>query len=312
MLKTVISGIDSLSSDVEQKLLRYSKIEYVSIYTDNEIIKTLANCDVFWFRLNLKLTKKVLENAKCKYILCAATGLDHIDVEFCEKKGIKIISLKGEKEFLKEVRATAEHTMGLMLSLIRKNKQAFHHTENGKWNRYLFQGTELYKKKVGILGMGRLGKIVAEYCAVFGMDVYYYDIVEQNISSNYIKTSSIEELVSQIDILSIHLPYNTKNHFIINDKILKVITSDTYIINTSRGGLVDEECLVKYLTNHKIKGYAADVLYGEPDVKSHPLIKFSKYHDNVIITPHIAGNTYESIEKTEIFVVEKLIENLNS
>ncbi|TXD49125.1 NAD(P)-dependent oxidoreductase [Polaribacter sp. IC073] len=311
MLKTIISGIGSLSNDVEQKLLSVSNVEYVTIATNQELINCLNRCDIFWFRLNHKLTEDILKNVTCKYILCAATGLDHIDVNFCLRKGIKIISLKGEKEFLKEVRATAEHTMGLMLSLIRKNKKAFLHTEKGKWNRYLFEGTELYKKKVGILGMGRLGKIVAEYCAVFGMEVYYYDIIDQDVSLEFIKTNSIEELIGNVDILSIHLPYNKDTHFILNRNIFENITSDISIINTARGGLVNEIDLINFIINNKIKGYATDVLYGEPTIKNHPLIQLAKVNENIIITPHIAGNTYESIEKTEMFIVNKLIEKLS-
>ena len=310
MLKTIISGIGSLSNNVEQKLLRVSNVEYVTISTNQELVNCLNRCDVFWFRLNHKLTEDVLKNVICKYILCAATGLDHIDVDFCHKTGIKVISLKGEKEFLKEVRATAEHTMGLMLSLIRKNKKAFLHTEDGEWNRYLFQGTELYKKKVGILGMGRLGKIVAEYCAVFGMEVYYYDSIDQDVSLQFIKTNSIEELIGIVDILSIHLPYNKDTHFILDKKIFKNITSDIFIINTARGGLVNEIDLMDFINQKKITGYATDVLYGEPTIKNHPLIQLAKENENIIITPHIAGNTYESIEKTEMFIVEKLIEEL--
>ncbi|MEI6864482.1 hypothetical protein [Flavicella sp.] len=145
--KTHISGIDSLSIIAYSLLYKFSEIDYKSILSVIELKESLNSCDVFWFRLNHKLTRDILQNVRCKYILCAVTGLDHIDIKACNDLGITIISLKGEKEFLKEVRATAEHTIGLMLSLIRKSKKAFIHTESGEWNRYLFQGTELYKKK---------------------------------------------------------------------------------------------------------------------------------------------------------------------
>ena len=174
-LKTIISGIPSLSFENELKLSRISSFEYLKINTDLELIRALQNCDIFWFRLNHNLTKTVLKDIRCKYIICAATGLDHIDLEECKQSNIKVVSLKDESEFLKEIRATAEHTVGLLLTLIRKYKRAYQHTESGKWNRYLFKGTELYKKKVGILGLGRLGKIVADYYSVLGMEVFYFD-----------------------------------------------------------------------------------------------------------------------------------------
>ncbi|ANW96302.1 hypothetical protein AXE80_08435 [Wenyingzhuangia fucanilytica] len=311
-LKTIISGINALSTENENTLRKISSVEYQKIITDLELKKALQNCDVFWFRLNHKLTKSVLENTRCKYILCAATGLDHIDLNACNENNIKIISLKGESEFLKEVRATAEHTLGLLLTLIRKSKQAYQHTEKGEWNRYLFQGIELYKKKVGILGLGRLGKIMADYYSVLGMEVYYFDIDNQlEYSLKYNKVNSLEELLSTVDVLSIHLPYNDETHFILNEKNLFLLKESAVIVNTARGGLVNEIDLLNLLKEKKISGYATDVLWCEPDILKHPLVEYAKLNDNVIITPHIGGNTYESIEKTERFVLNKLINLLN-
>lgn len=305
-LQTYISGIDRLSVKAHDLLSGISTIDYISGTSDSELKEALNKCDIFWFRLNHKLTRSILENVRCKYIVCAVTGLDHIDVDACNDFGIKIISLKGEKEFLKEVRATAEHTIGLMLALIRKSKRAFTHTETGEWNRYLFQGTELYKKKIGILGLGRLGKIVAEYVSVFGMQVYYYDIKEVEPPKSYIKCNSAEELVSIVDVLSIHLPYNKDTHFFLNKDLFKLMKPIINIINTSRGGVINEDDLLQYLKVSKIAGYATDVLYGEPVIKNHPLVHYASKNENIIITPHIAGNTVESIEKTENFVAKKL------
>ncbi|QXP61689.1 NAD(P)-dependent oxidoreductase [Olleya sp. HaHaR_3_96] len=307
-LKTIISGISALSLENEIALGQISSFEYQKISTDLELKKALQDCDVFWFRLNHKLTNVILNNVKCKYILCAATGLDHIDLEACISNNIKVISLKGEFEFLKEVRATAEHTLSLLLTLIRKSKNVFQHTEGGAWNRYLFKGTELYKKKVGVLGLGRLGKIMADYYAVLGMEVFYYDTENQpEYSIKYNKMNTMEALLSIADVLSIHLPYNKNTHFILNKNNLSLLNESSVIVNTARGGLVNENDLLQLLIEKKIGGYATDVLWGEPDIRKHPLITFARLNDNVIITPHIGGNTFESIEKTETFILDKLI-----
>ena len=306
-MHTCISGITKLSEDNEQKLGSVSTISYERIQTIEELKIALQNCDVFWFRLNHKITEEIVKNAQCKYILCAATGLDHIDVEACKKVGIHILSLKGESEFLKEVRATAEHTIGLILSLIRRSKRAFQHVENGEWNRYEFQGFELYKKKVGVLGMGRLGKIVAEYYLVMGMEVFYYDIAHEIIDSKFKRANSMIELCSKVDILSIHLPYQKATHNIINGHVLSHLKNTAFIVNTARGGVFDELDLINALKNNEIAGYATEVLFGEPDISKHPLVSYARENENVIITPHIAGNTFESIEKTEAFVLNKLI-----
>jgi D-3-phosphoglycerate dehydrogenase len=212
MKHTIISGIDKLAVDSEQVLTSVSTVAYLNIQSESQLIEAFKNCDVFWFRLNHKITQKVVENTRCKFIVCAATGLDHIDLAACNAKGITIISLKGESEFLKEVRATAEHTLGLLLTLIRKSKKAFQHVEQGKWDRTQFQGSELYKKKVGILGMGRLGKIMADYYSVMGMQVSYYDIEDQHVNENFSRVHAVNDFLKEIDVLSIHLPYNTDTH----------------------------------------------------------------------------------------------------
>lgn len=307
-LKIYVSGIDRIAEKASAILTENFDIKYVSLNSNDELKNALNTCDIFWFRLNHKLTRDILENANCKYILCAVTGLDHIDIRACEEFGITVVSLKNESEFLKEVRATAEHTFGLLLALIRKTKLAFNHVETGEWDRSLFRGTELYHKKIGILGLGRLGEIVAKYADAFGMVVYYYDIKPKKVNNNFIRCNSIEDLCSKVDILSIHLPYNKTTHFIINRQLLDCMSSKVHIINTSRGGLVNENDLLEKLNKNEIAGYATDVLFGEPKTKNHPLVEYAANNENVIITPHIGGYTYESVDKTELFIAKKLVD----
>lgn len=310
MLHAKISGIPQLELEVTSKLASISTIEYVQIDTEAALKLALNTCDIFWFRLNHKLTKVVLKDVRCKYILCAVTGLDHIDLEACKQQGITVISLKNEFEFLKEVRATAEHTWGLLLSLIRHANAASKHVQLGGWDRTLFQGTELYKKKLGILGLGRLGDIVASYGHAFGMEVYYFDNDNIKTSNTYIKCETPEELLNTVDILSIHLPYNEVNHEIVNAHYYNAMKQGMLIINTSRGGLVDENALINAMKLGVVKGYATDVLYGEPDIENNPIFRYSKQNRNILITPHIGGNTIESIQKTEAFIIDKLLESL--
>lgn len=304
---TYISGIKKLSQNTYEKLTTLTEISYVVINNDRELIEALNNCDVLWFRLNHKLSRAILKNVRCKYILCAVTGLDHIDTKACQDFGIKVISLKGEREFLQEVRATAEHTICLLLSLIRKTKKAFTHVEEGNWNRKLFKGTELYRKKIGVLGLGRLGKIVAEYASVFGMDVYYYDINPSCKDERYKRCKSLKDLVKKVDVLSIHVNYDNTTHHLINSEVLSIMNDNIQIINTSRGGIVNEKDIIEFLENHKKTGYATDVVFEEPNIENSMIVKYAKKNNNVIITPHIGGNTYESIIKTEEFIANKFI-----
>ncbi|WP_196886361.1 NAD(P)-dependent oxidoreductase [Aureivirga sp. CE67] len=310
-LITKISGIEQLDRNVENRLTQVSSIEYVILESDKDVKEALQNCDVFWFRLNHKLTREILKTARCKYILCAVTGLDHIDLKACEEFGITVISLKNEFEFLKEVRATAEHTWGLLLTLIRKTDKAITHVENGIWDRTLFQGSELYKKKIGILGLGRLGEIVAGYAHAFGMQVFYFDTKEKQTSKHFKKCDTVKEMLQEVDVLSIHLPYNEENHEIIDTSYFETMKKGMLIVNTSRGGLILEEDLVNSMQNNIVSGYASDVLFGEPEITTNPIFQYAKKHKNIILTPHIGGNTHESIEKTEEFILEKFLKFLS-
>jgi D-3-phosphoglycerate dehydrogenase len=195
----------------------------------------------------------------------------------------------------------------LLLSLIRKTKKAFTHVEDGNWNRKLFKGTELYRKKIGVLGLGRLGKIVAEYASVFGMDVYYYDINPSCKDERYKRCKSLKDLVKKVDVLSIHVNYDNTTHHLINSEVLSIMNDNIQIINTSRGGIVNEKDIIEFLENHKKTGYATDVVFEEPNIENSMIVKYAKKNNNVIITPHIGGNTYESIIKTEEFIANKFI-----
>lgn len=309
-LKITISGINKLPIDVYESLKSIGEVEYLSIDNDNILKETFKSCDVFWFRLNHKITKDIVQNARVKFILCAVTGLDHIDLEACSNKGIQVISLKNEFEFLKEIRATAEHTIGLMIALLRKYKYAFQHVENGNWKREFFLGSELYGKKIGILGMGRLGKIVGDISQSFGMNVSYYDVSDID-DVRFSKVKTLEELFSQSDIISIHVNYSHENHHLIDKDILKHSKKGIVIINTSRSGLIDEDALISFIERGIISGYASDVLNGEPKIKDNKLLRYAKKNENILISPHIGGNTYESIEKTERFILNKFLKHLN-
>jgi D-3-phosphoglycerate dehydrogenase len=145
-----------------------------------------------------------------------------------------------------------------------------------------------------------------------GMQVYYYDIEEQNVNKKFSRVHSVNDFFREIDILSIHLPYNIDTHNFIDATCLSNMKKTAFIVNTARGGVIDEKDLLLALKANEIAGYATDVLYGEPDIFDHPLVKYAATNENVIITPHIAGNTYESIEKTEAFVLSKLIKEIEN
>lgn len=304
--KVFIAEAERFTKPALQQLETFATVTFGD-GSKEQLNEAFLNYDVVWIRLAYKIDRSFFSaNMQCKVLACAVTGIDHINVNDCNEFGVQIVCLKGEAEFLKEVRATAELTMGLLLSLIRKIPQASSSVKQGVWNRDLFAGTELFKKTIGIVGLGRLGLIVAEYAKAFGMRVLAFD-KHQNFPPDIKKISSLTELCSLSDVVSIHLTYDDSTKEIFDASCFKAMKDDAVLINTARGGIVDERALLLALQNKKIKGAAVDVLNGEPHIDdNHPLVQFAIQNDNLLIVPHIGGNTPESFEKTELFIAKKI------
>jgi D-3-phosphoglycerate dehydrogenase / 2-oxoglutarate reductase len=244
-------------------------------------------------------------------IVSPTTGLNHVDLDFCNNKGIKVISLKGETDFLKSITATAELTFGLILNLVRNVAESTQSVINGHWDRDSFRGRELSSLTLGILGFGRLGWQVANYAKSFGMEVLASDpYTDLSVFDEFqIENCSKEELFCRSDIISLHVDYNQANHHLVTAEDFLIMKPGSYFINTSRGELVDEDALLRSLSNGHLAGAALDVLENEqsfPDLFEKPLVKYAKAHGNLLITPHIGGCTLDSMHNTELFIVKKL------
>ena len=273
-----------------------------------ELQKRIKNHEALIIRLGHQIDAEILNAApKLKTIVTATTGLNHIDLAETEKRGITVLSLRGEREFLETISATAEHTFGLILALIRKIPGANCDVAAGRWNRDAFKGQELAGKTLGIIGYGRLGKIVARYAAAFGMNILAHDPQP----SDEVRFVSLDQLLQQSDIISLHAAYTPETENMINATCFSQMKQGAYFINTARGELVDESALLHALQTGHLAGAALDVLRGEYSgranwAKKDPLIRYAQKNDNLIITPHIGGATTDSMEKTEIFMANKL------
>jgi len=306
------------SQDYSQKAIAaYTRLGHVEAgdLEKEDLLKIIPNYEVIVIRLAHMFDKEVLKSAeKLKYIITPTTGLDHIDTSYCAAKGIQIISLKGEQEFLNGIPSTAEHFFALLLALIRNIPAAFQHVKEGKWDRQLFRGHNLQGMKLGILGMGRVGSQVAGFARAFGMEVLTYDP-----SSNYLhpwmnQMDSAEELFSQSRILSIHIPLNEANIGFVSSDRIELLPQASYMINTSRGDVWDENAVAMALKSGKLSGVATDVLTNETDPEKrdkNPLLQLAVKGYNVLLTPHIAGATYESMHLTEEFVADKFTALVN-
>jgi D-3-phosphoglycerate dehydrogenase len=220
-----------------------------------------------------------------------------------------VVSLKGEVEFLRSVRATAELTVALAFALMRRIPNAVQSVRSGEWDRDLFRGHELFGKTVGIVGLGRLGTLAAGYFKAFGMNVLGYDIRSDFPVKVADRVATLTELLQRSDVVTLHVAYDLSTRHLIGKPQIDTMPSHAVLINTSRGGVVDETALLSALQHGRIAGAALDVLDGEPDInKNHPLIEYATKHDNLLITPHVGGNTVESFIKTEMFLAEKVVE----
>lgn len=314
-MKTIVTESEDFSQVVFQKLSNLGETILLDVTDRKTLLAQTKDAIVLFIRLRFKIDKEVIDNApNLKYILTATTGLDHVDVAYFKQKGGKVVSLKGEFDFLSSIPSTAEHTWGLLLALMRKTPIAFEDVKAGFWRRDLFKGNNLRGKKLGILGLGRVGSQVAKYADAFEMEIGFYDIEEKR-NTTYKCFNYPKDLFSWADILCIHIPLNNENIHFINKGLIDCLKQDAILINTSRGAVIDETYLCQQIESNTIGGYATDVIENEIDLKDNlseiALINLAKKGYNVLITPHIAGATYESMAMTEDFVTAKLMNYLN-
>ena len=238
-----------------------------------------------------------------KYLVSSTTSKGFIDNKYCELKKIIIICLENEKKFLTKITPTAEHVFGLILLITRNYYQAIKSLDKGVFNRRPFGGYAMLSKlKIGIIGYGRLGKIVKKISQGFQMKFYICDIKMKNYKS------LLKKVISQSDIITLHIP-SKQNFKFFGKTIEKLIKKPFFLINTSRGDVVDEKMIIKFLKSGKMLGYATDVLYQEflPKFKLKENIIFKNRRNyNIIITPHIGGSTKDAWKLTEFQVIKKL------
>ncbi|MEP7164108.1 MAG: NAD(P)-dependent oxidoreductase [Ferruginibacter sp.] len=260
--------------------------------------------------LIVRLAKKIDETVLNKFpnlthLVTATTGLDHINLVTVKARGIKLVSLKGHDDFLQTIPSTAELTWALLLALIRNIPAANEDVKQGNWDRDRFRGYQLKGKQLGIIGLGRTGKKVANYAKAFDMPVQYFDPYVTD--GSFKKVDQLETLLGSSDIISLHIHLNEETQQLISERSLAHIKKDCLLINTSRGNVLDEEAVARALISKKIKGVATDVLSNElDDIRASPLWKAQQKNENIIITPHIGGASRDAMWACEEFVVEQL------
>lgn len=270
----------------------------------DEIINATSFPDVHILivRLAKKVDRIVLDKfPSLTHLVSATTGLDHVDTEVLHEKNIKLVSLRGQDDFLRTIPSTAEHTWALLLALIRNIPAANEDVKSGNWQRDLFRGYQLKDKMIGIVGLGRTGTKVATYATAFGMQVQYFDPYVSD--KGYAKCNSLEELLSTSDIISLHVHLTAETEKLINAQNISSVKKGSLLINTSRGKIIDEAVVALALNSKQIAGIATDVLSTElAEIQLSPLWQAQQQNQNIIITPHIGGATKDAMWACEEFI----------
>ncbi|MHC1683789.1 MAG: D-2-hydroxyacid dehydrogenase [Clostridiaceae bacterium] len=273
-------------------------------YDVEELKEAIKDVDAAVVRSATKITKEIidaaLETGRLKVVIRGGVGVDNIDVKYAEENGVKVRNTPNASSI-----SVAELAIGHMFAASRFIAAANVTMREGKWEKKAYEGTELYKKTIGLVGFGRISREVAKRAEALGMKVIYTDMIgEVEGFPNYTFTT-LEEVLKTSDFISLHIPFIKSIGAVITDKEFDLMKKNAYLINCARGGVVDEAALIKALDNGKIAGAALDVFESEPkpnmDVVNHPKIS---------VTPHIGAATVEAQERIGEEIVEIIKENL--
>jgi len=269
-----------------------------------ELKKICESYDGWVIRSGTKITAELIEAAKnLKVIGRAGVGYENIDADAATKKGIVVMNTPGGNNV-----TTGEHTVALMMALARHIPQAVASLKSGKWDRNKFVGVEMCNKTIGVIGLGNVGRIVAERAAGLRMKVIGFDpfIAAENIARMGVEPGTLDDIFTKSDFITVHVPLTPDTQGLINKAAFAKMKNGVRIINCARGGIVDEHDLADAIKAGKVAGAALDVYVDEPPSRDHPLLKL----DQVITTPHLGASTDEAQLNVAIAVAEQIVDFL--
>ena len=294
------TGIDLLISEPS-----FDVTVNLGLKKEADFCEAAKDVDAIIVRSGVKVTAKVIEAAKnLKVVGRAGVGVDNIDIPAASKHGVVVMNTPGGNTV-----STAEQAFTLMMALSRKTAQAHASIVAGKWDRKSFSGTEVNKKTLAVLGMGRIGTEFAKRAQAFGMKVVAYD---PYLSANRAQMLNVElrdnldEAVKDADYITMHMPLTTETKHMLNETRLRLCKKGVRVINCARGGLVDDNALAKLLTEGHVGGAALDVYEVEPPPADYPLLAAP----NTVFTPHLGASTEEAQESVGIEIAEQVKANL--
>ncbi|MGC8819580.1 MAG: hydroxyacid dehydrogenase [Fervidobacterium sp.] len=296
---------DPLDKQATEKLASLPNVQLTSQHFEkDELIKIMPEIEILIVRSATKVTADIIEaGTKLKIIGRAGTGLDNIDVKAAEAKGIKVINTPGANSI-----SVAELTIGLMIACSRHIARGANDLKNGKWTKKELEGHELYKRTVGIIGFGNIGREVAKRLLAFDMKVLAYDpfVKETDID---VKIVDLNTIFKESDYITIHVPLTPETKHLINKETIEKMKDGVIIINAARGGIIDEGALYEALVSGKVYAAGVDVFEVEPptDELRQKLLSLP----NVVATPHVGASTFEAQERVGMLLVERLIKEIS-
>ena len=280
------------------------KVSYEPEITSEEILEKISNFNIIIVRSRTTITKEMIDKAdNCKIIARVGVGLDNVDQEAAKAKNIRVINaVEGA------MNAVAELVLGLMLSLARQTSRGDRAIRDGKWLKKELKGTELRGKYLGIIGLGNIGKRLARLARALNMNIIGYDVMpidEEFAKEVGLMKADLNTLLQSSDYISIHVPLLDSTYHLLDAQKMSTMKKTAKIINTSRGGVVDEDALYEAIKNGTLGGAALDVFEKEPATGN----KLAEL-DNVILTPHIGAQTKEAQSLAANVIGEKIIQIL--
>ena len=272
--------------------------------TPDELKKICGTYDGWVIRSGTRITAELIDAAKIlKVIGRAGVGFENIDADAATKRGIVVMNTPGGNNV-----TTGEHTVALMMALARHIPQAVASLKGGKWDRNKFVGVELCNKTIGVIGLGNVGRVVAERAGGLKMKVIGFDpfIAAEHIARMGVEPASLDEIFTRADFITVHVPLTPDTQSLINKPAFAKMKTGVRIVNCARGGIVDEQDLADAIRGGKVAGAALDVYVDEPPAPDHPLLKL----DQVITTPHLGASTDEAQLNVAIAVAEQMVEFL--
>jgi D-3-phosphoglycerate dehydrogenase len=286
----IVLVAEELSPAAIEQLQSGFEVRHTDGADRGQLLPALADVDAVIIRSATTMDAEALAHApNLRVVARAGVGLDNVDVEAATKAGVMVVNAPSSN-----IVSAAEHAVGLLLAVARNVPQAAASLKAGEWKRSKFTGAELYQKVAGILGLGRIGVLVAQRLTAFGMQVIAYDpyVPTSRAAQLGVRMVSLDELLAEADFISVHLPRNAETVGLIGERELRLVKPGVRIVNAARGGIVDEHALAMALKDGRVAGAGIDVFATEPCTDS-PLLAFP----TVVATPHLGASTHEAQEK---------------